>query len=43
MNPQNNPFAPGAGSAPPALAGRDDIIDAAAGAGYDLSGLRELL
>jgi len=30
MNPQNNPFAPGAGSAPPALAGRDDIIDAAA-------------
>ena len=26
MNPVRNPFAPGAGSPPPALAGRDDIV-----------------
>lgn len=29
MDPLNNPFAPGAGSPPPALAGRDDILFAA--------------
>lgn len=29
MDPVRNPFAPGAGSPPPALAGRDHIIDAA--------------
>jgi hypothetical protein len=29
MNPINNPFAPGAGSPPPELAGRDDIISTA--------------
>jgi len=29
MNPLNNPFAPGAGSPPPELAGRDDLLEAA--------------
>lgn len=29
MNPRNNPFAPGAGTPPPALVGRDEIIRAA--------------
>lgn len=29
MDPINNPFAPGAGSPPPALVGRDDILTAA--------------
>lgn len=29
MDPRKNPFAPGAGAPPPALVGRDDIIDAA--------------
>ena len=28
MDPTNNPFAPGAGSPPPELAGRDDILEA---------------
>ena len=27
MDPATNPFAPGAGTAPPELAGRDDLID----------------
>ena len=27
MNPSNNPFAPGAGTRPPELAGRDDILN----------------
>jgi hypothetical protein len=27
MNPATNPFAPGAGTAPPELAGRDDLLD----------------
>ena len=30
MNPRSNPFAPGAGNQPPALAGRDDLIERAA-------------
>lgn len=30
MDPLHNPFAPGAGAPPPELAGRDDVIDAAA-------------
>lgn len=30
MDPRTNPYAPGAGSPPPELAGRDDIIDRAA-------------
>ena len=29
MDPYHNPFAPGAGSRPPELAGRDKILDAA--------------
>jgi AAA ATPase-like protein len=29
MKPELNPFAPGSGSRPPALAGRDDILDSA--------------
>lgn len=29
MDPYNNPFAPGAGSRPPELAGRDNVIEAA--------------
>ena len=29
MDPRKNPFAPGAGAPPPALVGRDDIIEAA--------------
>jgi len=29
MDPYRNPFAPGAGSRPPELAGRDDILEAA--------------
>ena len=27
MDPATNPFAPGAGTAPPELAGRDDLIE----------------
>ncbi|MGO9060233.1 MAG: AAA family ATPase [Candidatus Binataceae bacterium] len=30
MNPRTNPYAPGAGTAPPELAGRDEIIERAA-------------
>ena len=29
MDPYRNPFAPGAGSRPPELAGRDDILELA--------------
>lgn len=29
MDPVRNPFAPGAGSQPPELAGRDEIVDQA--------------
>lgn len=29
MDPVANPFAPGAGSRPPALAGRDELLEAA--------------
>jgi Cdc6-like AAA superfamily ATPase len=29
MDPVRNPFAPGAGSRPPELAGRDDVLDSA--------------
>ena len=30
MDPRDNPYAPGAGSPPPELAGRDEIIERAA-------------
>src|ERR1700688_4308027 len=30
MNPRTNPYAPGAGTPPPELAGRDELIDRAA-------------
>ncbi len=30
MDPRTNPYAPGAGTTPPELAGRDDIIEKAA-------------
>jgi len=30
MDPRTNPYAPGAGTLPPELAGRDDIIEQAA-------------
>lgn len=34
MDPKNNPYAPGAGTPPPELAGRDDILDRASIALY---------
>ena len=30
MDPRKNPYAPGAGSPPPELAGRDEIVERAA-------------
>jgi len=40
MNPRHNPYAPGAGTPPPELAGRDEIIERAGVALYRIGAAR---